>query len=137
MSQVTRLKALLSLSVLLLFSTSLAEEEAKPIRISAMFELMNNQAVTELCNAPEFKACFDVPFVECSNKLKEIMTDCQKSLGEELPRLIKAEDADPIIEKIYACAVPAWSKQVESRKTNTAECQMIEELAKRSDGPSQ
>ena len=121
-------KFLLSLILFLpLSASSIAEEETKPIKTSAMFELMSNQVVTELCKAPEFQACFDVPLAECSHKLREIMSDCHRAMVNELPELIKATDADPVIAKVYGCVVPRWAKEIESRRTNSQACKEIED----------
>ena len=107
------------------------EEESKtqPIKVDAMFDLMSNQIVDVVCDAPEFRACFDVPYAECSRELRKMLVDCRKELNGELPELIKSDEADPIIEKTYACVIPKWDSLIENRRTETAECDRAERQA--------
>lgn len=115
--------------VLFVAVQTFSEEAPKPIKIEAMFEVMANQASNEMCRSEEFRACFDVPFVECSQKIKGILSSCRESMKDELPRLITAENADPIIEKVYACVVPKWREVVESRRKDTDECKRLDAKA--------
>lgn len=98
----------------------------QPITVDSMFRLMGNQMVDVVCEAPEFKACFDVPFAECSRELKSMLADCRKTMADELPELIRAEDSDPIITKAYACVIPKWDALIKSRRTPTRACLRIE-----------
>ena len=83
-------KAILILGVLVLGEASISEESdsTPPIRTDVMFQLMSNQMVDVVCNAPEFRACFDVPYTECSRELRKMLADCRADLSGELPDLI-------------------------------------------------
>lgn len=108
------------------FSISEEAESTPPIRIDAMFELMSNQMVDVVCDASEFRACFDVPSAECSRELRKMLADCRVELSDELPELISSDEADPIIEKTYACVVPKWDALIKDRRTETEECRRVE-----------
>lgn len=126
------IKACIAVSVLLLSSLSTSEEEeqaAQPIRVDAMFELMSNQIVDVVCDAPEFRACFDVPYAECSRELRKMLANCRSGMRDELPELIRSDEADPIIERAYACVIPKWDALIKNRRTETEECHRMERQA--------
>ena len=123
------MKVCVVVGLLLLSSLSTSEEEdttKQPIRIDAMFDLMSNQIVDVVCEAPEFRACFDVPYAECSRELRKMLEDCRSAMSDELPDLIRSEEADPIIEKAYACVIPKWDALIKNRRTETEECRRME-----------
>ena len=124
-------KAFLIVLLLILSGLSTSEEEAAtpPIRVDAMFELMSNQIVDVVCDAPEFRACFDVPYAECSRELRKMLTDCRSEMDHELPELIRSDEADPIIEKAYGCVIPKWDALIKDRRTETEECLRVERQA--------
>lgn len=127
-------KVLTVVSVLLASGLSTSEEESatpQPIRVDAMFELMSNQIVDVVCNAPEFRACFDVPYAECSRGLRKMLADCRAEMADELPDLITSDEADPIIERSYACVIPKWDSLIKDRRTETEECRRMEQEAER------
>ena len=127
-------KVLAIVSVLVTSGLSISEEETvtpQPIRIDAMFELMSNQIVDVVCNAPEFRACFDVPYVECSRELRKMLDDCRADMADELPDLITSDKVDPIIESVYACVIPKWDRLIKDRRTETEECRRMEQQAER------
>ena len=101
-------------------------EAPQPLRMAAIFELMERQAVNEVCDDPLFKACFDVPTAECSRQWKKMLTECHSGMQEELPELVLAADVDPIIEKVYACVIPKWDALIVNRRTETNECLRLE-----------
>lgn len=126
------MKVCVVVGVVLFSSLSTSEEEdttAQPIRIDAMFELMSNQIVDVVCEAPEFRACFDVPYAECSRELRKMLEDCRSTMSDELPDLIRSDEADPIIEKAYACVIPKWDSLIKNRRTDTEECRRLEKQA--------
>lgn len=104
-------------------------QEKQLLQIDAVFELMANQIVDVACNAPEFKACFDVPYTECSRELRTMLNECRLSREESLPELIAAEDMDPIIEETYQCVIPKWDDLIKDRRTETKECADLERKA--------
>ena len=120
-------------TLLLLSCITLSEEEdstPQPIRVDAMFELMSNQMVDVVCDAREFRACFDVPHAECSRELRKMLADCRSEIDDELPDLIQSDEADPIIEKVYSCIIPKWDSLIKDRRTETEECRRMERQAK-------
>ena len=128
-----RLRALvIAVSVVVLTGLLMSEEEEQkpqPIRVDVMFELMSNQIVDVVCDAPEFRACFDVPHAECSRKLRRMLADCRADMDDELPELIRSDEADPIIERAYACVIPKWDSLIKNRRTETEECLRAEREA--------
>lgn len=119
--------------VLILSGLSTSEEESsatQPIRVDAMFNLMSNQIVDVVCDAPEFRACFDVPHAECSRELRKMLADCRSRMASDLPDLIRSDEADPIIEKVYGCVIPKWDSLIKNRRTDTEECRRLERRAK-------
>ncbi len=117
---------------LVMSSLSISEEEnqtSQPIRVDAMFALMSNQIVDVVCDAPEFRACFDVPYAECSRELRKMLANCRADMSDELPELVRSDEADPIIEKTYACVIPKWDKLIKNRRTETEECRRAEQQA--------
>ena len=126
------IKACIAVSVLLLSSLSTSEEDkqaAQPIRVDAMFALMSNQIVDVVCDAPEFRACFDVPYAECSRELRTMLANCRSEMSDELPDLVRSDEVDPIIEKAYACVIPKWDALIKNRRTETEECRRMERQA--------
>lgn len=125
------LKVFVAIGALILSGLSTSEEadSTPPIRVDAMFDLMSNQIVDVVCNAPEFRACFDVPYAECSRELRKMLADCRSEIDEELPDLIRSDEVDPIIEKVYGCVIPKWDALIKNRRTETEECQRIERQA--------
>ncbi|MYD44426.1 MAG: hypothetical protein F4W90_11125 [Gammaproteobacteria bacterium] len=101
-------------------------EDTAAIKTDVMFEVMGNQMVSAVCDAPEFKACFDVPFDECSESLRSMLGACRAAMADQLPTLIRAEHADPIIESVYACVIPKWDALITDRRTETAACEELE-----------
>ncbi len=126
---------LLVLGVLLLFfglPIALSEENKPnppPIRVDAMFKLMSEQIAEAACTAPEFKACFDVPYTECERELKSMLAACREDMSENLPELIRADESGPIIERAYACVIPKWDKLIGKRRVETEECKRLEKAA--------
>lgn len=128
------LKILVVAGLLVASGLSTSEDEspdAQPIRVDAMFALMSNQIVDVVCDAPDFRACFDVPYAECSRNLRKMLADCRLEMNDELPDLIRSDDADPIIEKTYDCVIPKWNDLIKDRRTETQECLRIEAQAER------
>ena len=117
------------------FSISDEEEKTPPIRIDAMFAMMSNQLVDVVCDAPEFRACFDVPLAECSRELRKMLADCRMEFSEELPELIRADEADPILERVYGCVIPKWDALIEDRRTETKECRRVERQVEKEETP--
>ena len=109
-----------------------SEEEVsstQPIRVDSMFAMMSNQMVDVVCDAPEFRACFDVPYAECSRELRKMLSDCRAEMSEELPELIRSDEVDPILERAYACVIPKWDSLIRDRRTETDECRRLERQA--------
>lgn len=102
------------------------QDEPQLLRIDAIFGLMANQIVDTACNAPEFKACFDVPYTECSRELRKMLTECRSGLTSELPDLVAADEVDPIIEETYACVVPKWDELIKDRRIESEACEEAE-----------
>lgn len=124
-------KIFIVVNALILSGLSISEEEdsTPPIRVDAMFDLMSNQIVDVVCDAPEFRACFDVPRAECSRELRKMLADCRSEMAGDLPDLIRADEADPIIEKAYECVIPKWDSLIKNRRTDTEECRRLERQA--------
>lgn len=129
----TRLSLVVVALVLGGVSTSEEADATPPIRIDAVFELMSNQMVDVVCDAPEFRACFDVPHAECSRELRKMLVDCRADIDGELPELIRSDEVDPIIEKTYACVIPKWDSLIKHRRTETEECRRLERRAQEGD----
>ncbi|MCY4094880.1 MAG: hypothetical protein OXG05_07095 [Gammaproteobacteria bacterium] len=123
--------------VLVLSGFSISEEERTPppIRVDAMFAMMSNQMVDVVCDAPEFRACFDVPHAECSRELRKMLADCRMDMSEELPELIRADEVDPILERVYGCVIPKWDTLIEDRRTETEECRRVERQVEKEETP--
>ena len=125
------IKVCIAAGVLFLSGISTSEEEEAmppPLRIDAMFAMMSNQIVDVVCDAPEFRACFDVPYAECSRELRKMLVDCRAQMKDELPELVRSDEADPIIEKAYACVVPKWDALIKDRRTETEACRRAERM---------
>lgn len=136
--RVRSVRLCLVLGALVIGGMSTSEEEestGQPIRVDAMFEMMSNQIVDVVCEAPEFRACFDVPYAECSRELRKMLADCRSEMDGRLPELIRADEADPIIEKVYGCVIPKWDSLIKNRRTDTEECRRLERQAEAGEDP--
>ena len=105
------------------------EDAPQLLRIESVFGLMANQIVDTACNAPEFRACFDVPFAECSRELRAMLSECREQLEMDIPDLVAADEVDPIIEKTYQCVIPKWDELIEDRRIESKECAELEQNA--------
>lgn len=106
----------------LLADDSDSSQNRIPIKIESLFQLMNDQVVGAFCSAPEFEACFDIPQEECTRELRTVIKMCREQLEDELPVELTAEEADPILNIIYACVVPKWDEQIQDRQIESDEC---------------
>ena len=129
--------SILTVSLLLAIATSSDEQSVapQPLKTDAVFAMMSNQIVDVVCDAPEFRACFDVPQTECSRELRNMLAECRASLADEIPELIQASEADPIIEKTYACVIPKWDALIKDRRIESDECKAFERASENEDKP--